>query len=157
MDGTNYTKERRNIIRDRVSKEPGYEILWIESLVTQDVEVTEQQFEDLKNSPDFVDKEDYLKRLQLYKQNYETLTGDEGSYVKIHDDGRQLVLHEIYGFLRTKIVSFVMNLHTSPRPVYLVRHGESEFNVKNLIGGGNIFLICFCFCIDKIRVYEYPC
>jgi broad specificity phosphatase PhoE len=29
-----------------------------------------------------------------------------------------------------------MNLHTSPRPVYIIRHGESEFNVKGLIGGG---------------------
>ena len=136
MDGTNYTKARRDLIRDRVSQEPGYEILWIESLLTQDAEMTEQQFEALKNSPDFIDKEDYLKRQELYKQNYETLTSGEGSFVKIYDDGRELVLHEIFGFLRTKIVSFLMNLHTSPRPVYLIRHGESEFNVKNLIGGG---------------------
>ena len=136
MDGTNYTKARRDLIRDRVSKEPGYEILWIESLLTQDDEITEQQFAALQNSPDFIDKEDYLKRQELYKQNYETLTSGEGSFVKIYDDGRELVLHEIFGFLRTKIVSFLMNLHTSPRPVYLIRHGESEFNVKNLIGGG---------------------
>lgn len=136
MDGTNYTKDRRDLIRDRVSKEPGYEVLWIESIITQDGEVSEEQFDALKNSPDFIDKEDYLRRLELYKQNYETLTNGEGSFVKVYDDGRELVLHEIFGFLRTKIVSFLMNLHTSPRPVYLIRHGESEFNVKNLIGGG---------------------
>jgi 6-phosphofructo-2-kinase/fructose-2,6-biphosphatase 2 len=28
-----------------------------------------------------------------------------------------------------------MNLHITPRHIYLTRHGESEFNRKQLIGG----------------------
>jgi 6-phosphofructo-2-kinase/fructose-2,6-biphosphatase 2/6-phosphofructo-2-kinase/fructose-2,6-biphosphatase 4 len=54
----------------------------------------------------------------------------------VFDDGRKLSLHQIYGFLRTKIVSFVMNLHRVPRPIYMVRHGESDFNTRMLVGGG---------------------
>jgi hypothetical protein len=49
-----------------------------------------------------------------------------------------MVLHQIHSFLPTKIVSFVMNLKQSPRPVYIVRHGESDFNVRGLIGGGSL-------------------
>ena len=56
--------------------------------------------------------------------------------VQVYDNGRQIVLNEIHGYLHTKIVSFLMNLHTAVRPIYMVRHGESEFNAKNLIGGG---------------------
>lgn len=34
-----------------------------------------------------------------------------------------------------QIISFLMNLHIMPRPVYFTRHGESMFNVHGLIGG----------------------
>ncbi len=32
IDGTNTTKDRRQMIRDRVAQEDGYDILWIESI-----------------------------------------------------------------------------------------------------------------------------
>ena len=28
-----------------------------------------------------------------------------------------------------------MNLHTYPRPIYLSRHGESQYNVDDRVGG----------------------
>lgn len=57
--------------------------------------------------------------------------------MKVFDDGRKLTLHKINGFLRTKIVSFVMNLQRTNPPIYICRHGESEFNLKGLLGGGS--------------------
>ena len=132
IDGTNTTRDRRQLIRDRISKEIGYEVLWIESIYktiddnaepsnnsndkttpskndTKTASVTggskntnsatasaattatvltsslisASKLKDLENSPDFVDKEDYLKRLALYKQYYEPLDNTEGSYVKV--------------------------------------------------------------------------
>jgi hypothetical protein len=62
----------------------------------------------------------------------------EGSYAKLYDAGRRLDLHNIHGFLPTKIVAFLMNLHIMPRPVYFTRHGESNFNVHGLIGGDSV-------------------
>lgn len=135
MDGTNTTRDRRNLIRERVAKEDGFDILWIESIGDDNV-LTEDQLEQMKSSPDFLDKEDYARRLAHYKSTYEELTEDEGSFVKVYNAGKKLTLNCIHGFLRTKIVSFVMNLHTVPRQVYLVRHGESLFNLRGLIGGG---------------------
>jgi broad specificity phosphatase PhoE/adenylate kinase family enzyme len=136
LDGTNISKDRRKLITDRVNELDGFDILWIESLRSrEDADITEQEFEELKQSPDFLDREDYVKRMALYRSTYEQLEEEEGSFIKVYDDGHKLTLHKIHGFLRTKIVSYVMNLHRVPHPVYFVRHGESEFNVSGLIGG----------------------
>ncbi len=135
LDGSNCTIDRRQLIRDRVAKEENHELLFIESLGGVDDELTEKQLEELSNSPDFLDKEDYKKRMQYYRTTYESLADNEGSFIKVSNYGRDIILHEIHGFLRSKIVSFVMNLHTESRPLFLCRHGESEFNAINLIGG----------------------
>jgi 6-phosphofructo-2-kinase/fructose-2,6-biphosphatase 2 len=82
LDGTNINKDRRQLIRDRISKENGYEILWIESVYTSD-EIFDQHLNQMRESPDFLDEEDYLRRVQLYKQSYETLDESEGSFVKV--------------------------------------------------------------------------
>ena len=79
----------------------GFEILWIESIniKSSDIDhfdlsyhpvpaiatamgnidnadeelISDIKLKDLQNSPDFVDREDYLKKLALYKQHYESL------------------------------------------------------------------------------------
>lgn len=136
LDGTNISKDRRQIITDKINSLEGYDILWIESLRSrEDSDITAQEFEELKHSPDFLDKDDYVRRMSLYRSAYEQLEEEEGSFIKVYDDGRKLMLHQIHGFLRTKIVSFVVNLHRVSHPIYFVRHGESEFNVSGLIGG----------------------
>ncbi len=84
IDGTNTTRDRRQLIRDRLAKENNYEILWIESVYTTDDVISDEMVEQMKNSPDFLDKDDYTKRLALYKQNYDSLEQHEGSYVKVY-------------------------------------------------------------------------
>ena len=44
-------------------------------------------------------------------------------------------MNNISGYLVSKVVSFLMNLHIIPRPIYLTRHGESLFNVEDRVGG----------------------
>jgi 6-phosphofructo-2-kinase/fructose-2,6-biphosphatase 2 len=78
LDGTNTTFDRRQMIRDRVAKENGYDILWIESIASND-KITSAQLEELKHSPDF----DYTRRLELYQKTYSTLDESEGSFVKV--------------------------------------------------------------------------
>jgi hypothetical protein len=49
---------------------------------------------------------------------------------------RQFYIHKVRGYLQEKIVTFVMNLTISPqRIIYLVRHGESNFNIEDRVGG----------------------
>ena len=63
LDGTNITRDRRRIISEKISSLRGYDILWIESTSNIKEEVSEQQFEELKNSPDFLDK---VQSLELF-------------------------------------------------------------------------------------------
>ncbi|HVY44538.1 MAG TPA: histidine phosphatase family protein, partial [Minicystis sp.] len=35
----------------------------------------------------------------------------------------------------SRLVAFLVNLHTTPRTIWLTRHGESQFNVRGIIGG----------------------
>ena len=60
LDGTNITRDRRKIINDKISsmrdKDKRYDILWIESSSVRAEDVSDQQFDELKNSPDFLDK-----------------------------------------------------------------------------------------------------
>jgi hypothetical protein len=52
----------------------------------------------------------------------------------------KIILHNVYGYLQSKIVSFLMNLHIYPRPIYFLRPGESFFNREERIGGlSNLF------------------
>lgn len=135
LDGTNVSRERRDLIRNRVRKEDGYEILWIES-ICEDPRVIEHNVRQLREtSPDYVADHDFEKRIEYYKNVYLTVKEEEGSYAKVYDAGRKLDLHNIHGFLPTKIIAFLMNLHIIPRPVYFTRHGESIFNIHGLIGG----------------------
>ena len=95
LDGTNTTKDRRQRIREKVEKWIGLEenatlrgceILWIESYSDSQEEeeaLTETQIEELKASPDFLDKDDYESRLRMYSGTYQSLEEDEGSFIKV--------------------------------------------------------------------------
>jgi len=141
IDGTNTTRARRETIRSMLDSEPDkYRLLFIETKQGGDSSVLQRNvsddtLDDLLTSPDFLDQEDYEKRLAYYKKGYEPLADEEGSSITIMHGEKRLVLHQIFGFIPTKIVSFVMNLHKQPRTIYLCRHGESEFNARGLIGG----------------------
>ena len=76
-----------------------------------------------------------LKKLTPY---YETVNEDEYpdiSYVKLINIGKEVEIHNIDGYLQSKILQYVMNLHIYPRPIYFTRHGETLFNIENRIGG----------------------
>ncbi|CAM9901538.1 unnamed protein product [Scytosiphon promiscuus] len=135
LDGTNFTRQRRQMIRDRAAQEDGFEVLWIES-ICEDTKVLERNLEGLKeSSPDYIDGADFVQRLDFYRGAYETVEMDEGSYVKSYDGGVRIEIHNAQGFVPTKITSFLMNLHVEGKPIFISRHGESMFNTQGLIGG----------------------
>lgn len=45
------------------------------------------------------------------------------------------MLHQVNGYLESRIVGFMMNLHVSPRTVYLCRRGETLDDLHKRIGG----------------------
>jgi len=81
---------------------------------------------------------DFRQRIATYARVYEPVSPDEGSFVKLIDVGRRLEAHRIQGYLPSRLVYFLINLHPIPRPIYLTRHGESLYNVEQRIGGDSL-------------------
>jgi hypothetical protein len=57
------------------------------------------------------------------------------SYIKIMDVGQRYLVNRVLDHIQSRIVYYLMNIHITPRSIYLCRHGESDHNVKGRIGG----------------------
>lgn len=88
------------------------------------------------NAHAFKQVEDFLKRISHYLKVYQRLEDSENvPYVQLHDVGRKVILNRMNGFLHSRVAYFLMNVNITPRPIWLTRHGESEYNIHNRIGG----------------------
>ncbi len=139
-DATNTTRERRAMIRDRCEA-AGLRVAFIETICDDEAVIDRNVRNTKLHSPDYADLSpdeavrDFLLRVSHYKSVYQTVDDDEGRYVKLIDEGRKVVVHRIDGNILSRAVFFLMNLRTKTRSLYLVRHGESVFNVEDRIGG----------------------
>ena len=139
-DATNTTVSRRAMVRQQCEK-AGFEVLFIE-LVCTDPSILEANIRSTKlRSPDYANVEperavaDFRQRIAHYEQVYEPVHETEGAYLQVTDAGRAAVVRNLDGYLASRLVFFLMNLHLSERPILLTRHGESEYNQRGLLGG----------------------
>jgi broad specificity phosphatase PhoE/predicted kinase len=139
-DATDSTRNRRRHIRARCEA-AGHQVVFLES-ICNDPAIVEANVRDTKlRSPDYAgiaESEavaDFRMRIAHYERAYETVDEDEGSFIKIIDVGRTVVVHRIDGYVPARLVFFLINLHIQQRSIWLTRHGESEFNVLGRIGG----------------------
>jgi len=130
------------MIIDRCTQE-NVEVVFIESvcsdpaIVERNVLETKLSSPDYKGTPPEQATEDFKKRIKEYEKSYQPLDESDASltYVKIVDVGRQIIINKVESYLASRIVHFLMNLHVKPRPIWLSRHGESEYNIRDQIGG----------------------
>jgi len=139
-DATNTAREQRDAIRARAAAEDR-DLLFVE-LINNEPEVIEANLREAKlGSPDYAQVAepqalaDFRARIAHYASAYEPLGDDEGSFIRHVDRGRQIVIHDVYGYVQGRIVFFLANLQVTKRPVWITRHGESEWNVLGRIGG----------------------
>jgi len=144
FDATNTTRERRKYLYQKVVLEKGFKLFFVES-ICDDPKIIEANILEVKvTSPDYkhFDKEkvlhDFLERINHYEKLYETI--DENlepdlAYLKIFDTGRKVEIHKHEGHIQSRIVYYLMNVHITPRTIYLTRHGESYNNVIGRLGG----------------------
>lgn len=140
FDATNTTHERRATICARCAAEDR-DLMFVE-IVNQDPAVVEANLRETKlSSPDYAGVEeaaalrDFRARIAHYQSVYESLGEDEGAWLRIVDRGRRVEIHEVYGWIPGRIVGFLTNLQVTHRPIWLTRHGQSEWNVLGQIGG----------------------
>ncbi|CAG8501182.1 9355_t:CDS:2 [Paraglomus occultum] len=140
FDATNTTRERRAFILEECEKH-NIQTMFIES-VCQDEKMILQNIMDVKlSSPDYknVDPEsaveDFRARISHYEEVYETIDEKNYTYIKLINVGSQVVINHIKGYLQSRIVYYLMNVHILPRSIFFSRHGESMFNLMGKVGG----------------------
>uniref|UniRef100_A0A8C6U4K1 6-phosphofructo-2-kinase/fructose-2,6-biphosphatase 4a n=1 Tax=Neogobius melanostomus TaxID=47308 RepID=A0A8C6U4K1_9GOBI len=143
FDATNTTRERRDTIL-QFADQNGFKVFFVES-VCEDPDVIQANIVQVKlGSPDYTNcnsdeaVEDFMKRIKCYENSYETLDevlDRDLSYIKIIDVGQRYLVNRVLDHIQSRIVYYLMNIHITPRSIYLCRHGESELNVKGRIGG----------------------
>ena len=105
-------------------------------LICDDVELLEQNYSfKVKNSPDYdgIPEEEALadlrQRVKKYEDQYETITDDSQSYIKIFNLSTKLMVNHIYGRMSKLIVPALMAWHIGTRPVFLCRPGQTPSGV----------------------------
>ena len=63
-----------------------------------------------------------------FNSNSTNSTNSLLSTSQLFNAGEKYVIHKHEGYLQSKIVYWIMNVHITPRTIYLTRHGESEHN-----------------------------
>lgn len=139
-DATNSTRERRAWVREACQR-AGLEVVFVETICDDPAVVDRNVRETKLHSPDYAEADpeaavaDFLQRIEHYARVYESVGDDEGRYVKLVGEGQKVVVHRIDGTILSRAVVFLMNLRTRRRTVWMVRHGESVFNVEDRVGG----------------------
>jgi 6-phosphofructo-2-kinase/fructose-2,6-biphosphatase 2 len=149
LDGANTSKEKRrmieNYIKDRLPDNIKYNILWIESICTEEKIIEENLMKTKLKSPDYKgwDEDeairDFLIRIKTYENTYdylsEELDGSDCSFIQMINYNAEVNVRNVKGFVESKVLSFLMNLFSGEKPIYFTRHGESEYNQNSTIGG----------------------
>ncbi|KAH7103815.1 bifunctional 6-phosphofructo-2-kinase/fructose-2,6-bisphosphate 2-phosphatase [Auriculariales sp. MPI-PUGE-AT-0066] len=141
-DATNSTTMRRSKILERVEREPGIMVVFIESFCDDPAVIAANVALKVRlGDPDYANmdpeaaKRDFLNRIQEYEAVYQTMNEPHVPYVRIHNVGEQVTMCRIHGYLQSRIAFYLMNLHLKPRSIFFSRHGESVYNVEGKIGG----------------------
>ncbi|GAB6023015.1 hypothetical protein CHUAL_007105 [Chamberlinius hualienensis] len=144
FDATNTTRHRRRMIFETVVEKYKYKCFFLESICDDPTIIDSNIMEVKINSPDYTDMnkddavQDFIMRIGHFESQYETM--DEAfepdySFIKIFNTGEKVLVFKHEGPIQSRIVYYLMNLHVTPRTIYLSRHGESEYNLVNRIGG----------------------
>ncbi|CEQ39868.1 SPOSA6832_01426, partial [Sporobolomyces salmonicolor] len=130
-DATNSTRARRKALADRVKREPGLRLLFIESVCTDPAVVAANiAVKVASGDPDYDGQEpsqaekDFRERIKHYEESYQPLDeklDGEMTYCKMVNVGKQVTVNRIDGYLQSRIAFYLMNLHLTPRSIYFTR------------------------------------
>lgn len=126
LDATNSTQYRRKWIKERCDAK-GYDVLFVESKCDDEDLIMSNILEVKTTSPDYIGQDpeeaarDFRDRIRNYEKVYQTLTEPDLTYVKLINVGSQVVINQVSNYLQTRIIYFTMNLHITPRSIWLSR------------------------------------
>lgn len=143
-DGTNCTAERRTWLTHKL-KPTGAKIIFIETICDDEDAILRNLLAErralgaaeLSAAQQREVLQEFQRRIGHYEQAYESVSETDLSWIRILRGGssNQITMHNIKGFLPSRIAQFLMNLNLDRRPFYFTRHGQSEYNRLGKIGG----------------------
>ncbi|KAJ7359306.1 6-phosphofructo-2-kinase-domain-containing protein [Mycena albidolilacea] len=129
-DANNGTRAARQALAEKFDK-AGVHVVILESLCDNQ-EIIERNIRNVKiSSPDYrgwnPDKavEDYYGRIRDHEKYYEPVEETTWPFIRIINVGEKIMVNNIQGYLQSRIVFFLMNIHTRYRTIYFARSGQS--------------------------------
>ncbi|KAF8637765.1 hypothetical protein AX17_002590 [Amanita inopinata Kibby_2008] len=129
-DANNGSRAAREALAEKFDKK-GIHVIYLESLC-DNKEIIETNIRNVKiSSPDYrgwdPDKavQDYYLRIRDHELHYETVEETEWPFIKIINVGEKIEVNNIKGYLQSRIVFFLMNIHNRYRTIYFARSGQS--------------------------------
>jgi broad specificity phosphatase PhoE len=148
LDGTNTKPSLRRFVEEYNAKKMNgikYNLIWIESIcdlertIEHNIINTKLKSQDYKEWNPEKAVQDFRERIKQYEKYYvhlnEQIDGTSCSFIQLKNHSSEINVRNVNGYLPSKILSFLMNLYQSDKPIYITRHGESLYNIKNKIGG----------------------
>ncbi|KAI8374690.1 6-phosphofructo-2-kinase-domain-containing protein [Radiomyces spectabilis] len=127
-DGNNIKESRRRELNDKLLAHDIHP-LFIE-FVCNKPDIVLDNIKHVKiSSPDYVGWNpedavvDYGNRIKQHEAKYETIADTTLPFVKLINAGEQLIVNNCVGYLQSRIVYFLMNLHINRRTIYFARTG----------------------------------
>jgi broad specificity phosphatase PhoE len=145
FDATNSTLERRAKVVEYLSQIMSPDrILFVESICNDEKIIHQNFIEDKRKNDDYINLDsdeainDFSKRVVEYTKVYQQLESDQNrSFVKIYNLGQRFIINNLTCNFQKKIAYFLFNLNKKNVTIYMTRHGQSEGQTKNIIGGNS--------------------
>ncbi|KAI0322846.1 bifunctional 6-phosphofructo-2-kinase/fructose-2,6-bisphosphate 2-phosphatase [Amylostereum chailletii] len=129
-DANNGTREQRQRTAEKFDTQ-GIHVIMLESICDDPV-IIERNIRSVKiSSPDYrgwdPDKavKDYYKRIKDHEQHYEPVEELTYPFIRIINVGEKIMVNDIRGYLQSRIIFFLMNIHNRYRTIYFARSGHS--------------------------------
>ncbi|KAF9508246.1 hypothetical protein BS47DRAFT_1320781 [Hydnum rufescens UP504] len=129
-DANNGTIESRRLIGEKFEKD-GVHVIFLESMCDNQ-EIVLANIRSVKiTSPDYKNfepekaVEDYMSRIRDHEKHYQPVNELDRPYIKIINVAEKIMVNKIRGYLQSRIIFFLMNIHNKPRTIYFARSGQS--------------------------------
>ncbi|PWN32882.1 6PF2K-domain-containing protein [Meira miltonrushii] len=160
-DANNGLLARRAAIREKYGG-MGIHVMFIESICTDENIVNENIRRVKISSPDYRSWNsekaiaDFKQRIKNHEAHYEPIEQPSFPYIKVVNVGQKIHVNNIQGYLQSRVVFFLMNIHNRQRTIYLARAGEAliEHLYKadaDLSSLGWEYAEELVNCVDKVR------
>ncbi|KAJ7778308.1 6-phosphofructo-2-kinase-domain-containing protein [Mycena metata] len=129
-DANNGTRAARQTLAEKFDK-AGIHVVILESLCDNQ-EIIDRNIRSVKiSSPDYRSwnpdeaVKDYYRRIRDHEKHYEPVEETTWPFIRIINVGEKIMVNNIQGYLQSRIVFFLMNIHNRYRTIYFARSGQS--------------------------------